>query len=120
MTVQGLSAKALAENGYGRLGFYSSAVMVIVYGFSCFIASPIVKKLGAKACLIITSLTFAIYCSPYILTAYKSEMQPDSWVFSNEFIIPYIYISASLGGFGTALFWASEADYVNDCASKNN
>ena len=110
----------MAENGYGRLGFYSSAVTMIVYGLSCFVTSHIASKLGTKACLIITSLTFTIYCSPYIMTAYKSEMQPDSWFFSNEFIIPYVYISASLGGFGTALFWASEADYVNDCASKNN
>ena len=93
---------------------------MITYGLSCFIASPIVKKLGAKACLIITSLTYAIYASPYILITYKSEMLVDSWLFSNWFIVPYIYMSAGLTGFGNALFWVAQSDYVNTCASKNN
>lgn len=93
---------------------------MIAYGLSCFVASPIVNKLGAKACLIITSITYAIYASPYILITYKSELLTDSWLFSDVFIVSYIYISAGLSGFGNALFWVAQSDYVNTCASKNN
>jgi hypothetical protein len=80
---------------------------MIVYGLSCFFASLIVNKLGAKACLMITSLTYAIYASPYILVTYKSEMDPDSFFFCNGFIVSCIYISAGLTGFGNALFWVA-------------
>ena len=48
LTTSSLAGKVLKDYGFGHLGFYSLALMQFVFAFGCFLATPIVNKLGAR------------------------------------------------------------------------
>lgn len=62
----------LSDNNFGNLGFYSLSVLYLVFGFSCFVSLPVVKKLGARTCLVIGALCYTFYVSTFILPAFKT------------------------------------------------
>lgn len=72
-TAQSLAGQVLSDNDFGNLGFYSLAVLYMVFGCSCFVSLPIVKKLGTKCCLVLGALCYTFYVSTFILPAFKYE-----------------------------------------------
>ena len=68
-TAQGLAAQVLDELNLGDLGFYSLGVLYCVFGFSCFFATPIVKKCGERLSLFMGALCYTFYIASFILAA---------------------------------------------------
>ena len=68
-TAQGLAAQVLDELSLGNLGFYSLGVLYCVFGFSCFFATPIVKKCGERLSLFMGALCYTFYIASFILAA---------------------------------------------------
>jgi hypothetical protein len=99
----------LDENDFGNLGFYSLGLLYCVFGFCSFIASPIVKKIGARWCLILGAFCYSFYVGSFVLPAYRTEF-PDSTVFllDKTFIFVFILIAACINGFGAAILWVAQ------------
>lgn len=120
-TSQSLATQVLEDNNFGKLGFYSLAILYCVFGFCCFISLPIVKKLGARISLVIGAFCYTFYVSSFILPAFKSQL-PDSqsWLLNRTFILSLILVAAAINGFGAAILWVAQGQYISMCANEKN
>jgi len=69
-TACGLAGKVLADSGFGQHGFYSLSVLYFVFTVCCLVTDQIVTKLGVKRTIFLGSLTYAFYCSTFIISSY--------------------------------------------------
>jgi len=120
-TAQSLAGQVLQDNSFGELGFYSLSVLYLVFGAACFVSLPVVKKLGAKACLVIGALCYTVYVSSFILPAFRSQ-NPDTtaWYLSRQLIESAILIAAAINGFGASILWVAQGQYISNCANNEN
>lgn len=51
-----LAVKTMQDAGFENLGFYSMAILYLVFSISCFFSTAIVNKLGRKPALFFGSL----------------------------------------------------------------
>lgn len=98
----------LEDNDFGQLGFNSLATLYLVFGFACFTSLPTVKKLGAKACLIIGALCYTLYVASFILPSFLTEY-PDAQTFilDRKFIYTFVLVAAAINGFGASILWVA-------------
>lgn len=62
-----------------------------------------------------------LYVATFILPAYRSQNpQSTSWILNKTFIQVLIMFSAGLNGFGGAILWVAEGEYVSQCATETN
>ena len=108
-TASSLAGKVLAENDFGKLGFYSLGVIYIVFAMCCFFATVIVKKCGAKLSLFGGSLCYSFYTSAFILSSFRTyHLDSDAWYLNKTFIIFLVYFAAAVNGFGASILWVAE------------
>jgi len=74
----------------------------------------VVKKLGAKYCLVLGALCYSSYVATFILPAFRTE-NPDSTVFIlNKTLIEVLILGcAALSGFGASILWVAEGQYIS-------
>ena len=72
-TAQWLSTKALKDNGFENLGFYSLGVIYATFGIFSFFSSPVVKRLGSKYSMMLGASCYAVYMGSFILPLMRSE-----------------------------------------------
>ena len=98
----------LQDNDFGNLGFYSLALLYCVFGFSSFLSTPIVKKLGVKISLVLGALCYSLYVASFVLPAFRSQ-NPDSdiWIFNKKLIMTLILFAAAINGFGAGILWVA-------------
>lgn len=105
-TAQNLASQVLEDNNFGKLGFYSLGLLYCVFGISCFVSLPIVKKLGARNSQTLGAFCFTFYVAAFVLPAFRSENpNSESWLLNRTLIQVVIMIGASINGFGAALIW---------------
>ena len=75
-----LSAKAMKDDGFDNLGFYSMAVLYFVFAFSSFFSTAIVNKIGTKTALVGGALCYFCWVFCFLCPAFYSEF-PDSTLF---------------------------------------
>ena len=102
----------------GNLGFYSLGVLYCVFGFSCFFATPIVKKCGERMSLFMGALCYTFYIASFILASTPTQY-PDSNI-SKTFIQVTIIIAAAINGFGASILWVAQGKYISICANDQN
>jgi hypothetical protein len=120
-TASGLAGKVLADNDFGKLGFYSLGLLYIVFAFCCFFATKIVKKCGRRFSLVGGSLCYSFYISTFILSSYRTyHLDSDAWYLNKKFIILIVYLSAAVNGFGASILWVAEGQYISRCANEKN
>ena len=66
ITAQNLSADVLEDLGFGDLGFYTLGVLYFSFAFSCFIATPIVNKIGDRASMFLGSIPYFLYVFSFV------------------------------------------------------
>ncbi len=121
MTAQSLAVQVLKDNDFGALGHYSLCLLYGFFAFSCFISLPVVKMLGAKMSMIIGTFCYTFYVACFILPALKSENPlSQKWFLSRQFIQLAILFSASINGFGAAILWVAQGQFISLCASEKN
>ena len=104
-TAQGLAAQVLTELDMGNMGFYSLAVLYCVFGFSSFVATPIVNKCGERASMFAGALCYTFYIASFILAATPSQY-PDTDI-SKTLISVVILVAAAINGFGASILWVA-------------
>ena len=114
-TAQALAGHVLEEDDFGNVGFYSLSILYCVFGFCCFISLPIVKRLGAKCCLITGALCYTFYVGSFILPSI-SYTNP-SFKVSRTLIVTIILVGAAINGFGAAILWVAQGEYLSKCAN---
>jgi len=68
-----LVAKAMSDDGFDTLGFYSSALIYLMFGISSLFATAVINKIGVKASLVIGSLSYVLNIMSYILPALNAN-----------------------------------------------
>jgi hypothetical protein len=66
----------LRDNGFGKLGFNSLALLYFSFGVCAFFASPVVKVLGSKYSMFLGSMCYTFYVGSFILAALRSSTHP--------------------------------------------
>jgi MFS family permease len=105
-----IASKALKENGYENLGFYSLAVLYLFLALSCLTASSIVYRLGPKVSLMCSALVYTIWIFSLGLTT-KSNIYLQPWI-----VKVIVYSASALCGIGAATLWVAQGKYLSDCA----
>lgn len=100
------------------MGFYSLGVLYCVFGFSCFFATPIVKKCGERASLFMGALCYTFYIASFILAAAPTQY-PDANI-TSTLIWVVILIAAAINGFGASILWVAQGKYISICANEEN
>jgi hypothetical protein len=72
-TAQALAGHVLEEDDFGNVGFYSLSILYCVFGSCCFISLPVVKRLGAKCCLILGAFCYTFYVASFILPSLAAQ-----------------------------------------------
>ena len=117
-TAQSLAGNVLDNLGFGNLGFYSLAILYLVYAFASLFATPIVIKLGEPLSLTFGSLCYSTYIASFILAS-ASIKYPEINLY-NSIIEKVIYIASAINGFGAAILWVAQGRYISRIATNQN
>lgn len=72
-SAENLSAKAMRDDGFERLGFYSVAIVNLVLSFASFLSTAIVNKIGIKLAFILGSLCYFFWILCFLFPANYSQ-----------------------------------------------
>ena len=116
-----ISAQALENNGFNGLGFYTMAILYLVYSIGSFFSSYFVNKIGDKASLFLSGLCYAFWIFGFIPAAFYPDNKDSSlFIFNRSFIIFLSLFSAAVNGLGSSVLWVAQGKYVGECASEKN
>ena len=90
------------------MGFYTLAALYFSFAFSCFIATPIVNKIGDRASMFLGSIPYFLYVFSFVIAS-ASIKYPDKvgdlFFLEKSFIEAFLYIASILDGFGASILW---------------
>jgi hypothetical protein len=107
----------LRDNGFGKLGFNSLALLYFTFGVCAFFASPVVKILGSKYSMFVGSMCYTFYVGSFILAALRSSTHPSM---SKIVVQVAVMLTAALNGFGASILWVAQGNYLAKCATNEN
>jgi len=114
------AAKAMDDDGFQSLGFYSMSTLYFVFAIFSFLSTAIVNKIGVKSSLFIGALTYAFRQMCFIFPAYYSQypaQREKTLVLSTPFIYTMVLLSAAINGMGAGILWTSQGRYISQCAT---
>ena len=122
ITAQNLAPQVLDDLGFGSMGFYSLAVLYLMFSVSCFVATPIVNKCGERFSMVVGSMNYALYTGSFILASAQGHFPEsiDSWYMDDNFIKFVIMFTAACCGFGAAILWVGQGRYISRIANDAN
>ncbi|KAJ3067505.1 hypothetical protein HDU98_009277 [Podochytrium sp. JEL0797] len=107
-TIQTLSSTVLPPT----IAFRASGSLYISFAlFNLFLASTIVDRIGSRAALFVSALTFTVHNCGNILAL----MATGNEFTQNSILIP----TAILNGLGASILWTSQGVYVAKCSTPN-
>ena len=111
----------MEDDGLGKLGFWSIALMYLSIAFGSIFSTVIMKRIGDINCMAIGSL----FNTPWIMSMALCGMRGDlkegdlmPWYLTATFITPLILILSILNGLGQGIQWVGQGKYVSDCATE--
>ena len=100
-TCQNFSAKILKDEGIGNTGFYSVAILYLVFAIFSFFGTAIVNKINnMRVSLSCGGLCYIFWVLSFILPSKQEYL-------SKTLIEVAILVAASINGFGAAILWVS-------------
>ena len=71
--------------------------------------------------LVIGAFCYTFYVASFVLPAFKTQL-PDSqsWLLNQNFIRSLILVAAAINGFGAAILWVAQGQYISMCANEKN
>jgi predicted DNA-binding transcriptional regulator AlpA len=107
-----ISAQALENNGFNGLGFYTMAILYLVYSIGSFFSSYFVNKIGDKASLFLSGLCYAFWIFGFIPAAFYPDNKDSSlFIFNRSFIIFLSLFSAAVNGLGSSVLWVAQGKF---------
>ena len=111
----------MSEDGFGKLGFYSLAVVFLTSGICSFFATSFISKLGTRVSLGLGAIFNSLWVYSAILAAYKNDNPyTDSIITNDAFVTTVILILAVVSGLGNSLLWVASGYYTAECANFQN
>lgn len=103
-----LAVKAMKDCGFENLGFYSMAVVYLVFAVCSLFSTAIVNKLGRKPALVIGSLQYFLWVVCFLLPSVYSENKDSTLLILNRtFVIFVVLLASMLIGFGASILWVA-------------
>ena len=98
---QNLMSQALEDDGLGKLGFWSIAVMYFAIAIGSLFSSVVQRKIGEIKCMAIGSVMNIPWILSLALCGLKKERPDDhSWYLDSQFISILILVLSFLNGLG--------------------
>lgn len=124
MTVQNLITEIEKANHFDSLGFQLLAVLYLFQMIGAILGASIASKIGMKLTFGIgfVCLSMMVFCQ--ILTAWRAQKnQKDnqdgsSFLTSKAFVIPTLFICHIISGFGQAIIWIAQGEYISECGTE--
>ena len=102
-----VASKALRENGFANLGFYSLAFIYIVFALSSCMMGKVLSKIQPKHSIALGSSTYAIWIFSLALTVLSFKHPSMQGVFSSTVIHVIVIVCSILCGMGAACLWVA-------------
>ena len=98
----------LEDNGLGKLGFLSNAVIYLALGIGSLISTGVMNKIGEIKTMALGGYLCVIFMGSFILTSLKAD-NPDyqSWLFSPVLVYTALIITSFVNGLGEAIMWVA-------------
>ena len=129
MTVQNLLSEIQKASGFGNLGFVLLAVLYLFQMIGSIFSAAIASKLGIKWTLIMGGLNLAMVVFSQTIPAWRvqenqsQDPEPQSdfvhFLFKDGVIITILVLGSVLAGFGQAIIWVAQGEYMTYCATPN-
>ena len=121
-TAHNLAPQVLDDLGFGNMGFYSLAVVYMMFSLGSLIAASIVNMLGERFSIVSGSITYALYNGSFILASAPSQFpeKADSWYMQENFITFVILFCSATCGLGASVIWVSQGRYISRIANDSN
>jgi hypothetical protein len=111
----------LEDNGYGKLGFYSNAMIYLALGIGSLISTGVMNKIGEIRTMALGGYLCVTFMGSFILTSLKADYTGwNSWLFSPVLVYTTLIITSFVNGIGEAIMWVAQGKYISDCATVNN
>ena len=115
------STKAMQDDGFDNLGFYSMATLYFFFSFCSFFSTAIVNRLGIKPSLVLGAFCYFFWVFSFLCPAFYGENRDSSlFLLSRGFIYFIVLFSSAVNGFGAGILWVAQGKYIADCASDDN
>eukprot|EP00347_Sterkiella_histriomuscorum_P006770 403351494 len=102
--------------GFQGLGFYSIAVLYLVFGICSLFSTGIVKKIGTKTSLVVGSLCYSFWIFSFLSPAFAIHAEnKDFFLFRRGFVYFSLVFTAAFIGFGASIIWVAQGRYVSIC-----
>jgi hypothetical protein len=100
-----LQSQALENDGLGKLGFWSVAVMYFSIGIGSMFSTIIMKKIGDIKCMAVGSLFNTPWILSLALCGWRGDYEGDEKPFylRSYFIVPVILFLSVLNGLGQGI-----------------
>ena len=95
----------LEKSNFGSMGFYSLAVLNVVFALSSFVAPPFVNKCGERFTMFLSALCYSTYIASFILASVPDQF-PDKEI-NRPLFITLLFVGAIINGFGCAILWVA-------------
>ena len=112
----------LEDDGFGKLGFYSNAIIYFGIGLGCLVSTGIMSKIGEIKSMVLGSFMCVPFMATFLIPAMKKESYhgSDAWIFSNNIVFVCIMLFSFLHGLAEALLFVAQGKYIADCATETN
>eukprot|EP00347_Sterkiella_histriomuscorum_P000222 403376714 len=113
----------LEDNGFGKLGFYSNAILYLALGIGSIISTWVMRILGDPQTMGLGMLMCVTFMMSFIFPSLKqenSEKYSESFWFGEIFVYIELLFFSFVNGIGEALMWVAQGKYISECATVNN
>ena len=98
----------LDDDGYGKLGFYSNAVVYLGLGIGSIAATAVMNKIGERLSMVIGGFLCIPFLAFFIFPALKQENpDSDSVIYSSAFVYVFNLIFSIMNGLGESTLWVA-------------
>lgn len=112
-SLQNIVSKIYSDYGYDNLGTASVLLLYFVYGAFTFVAPFLIRNLGYKKSMFLSSLGYGIFEGAGLIIALWSDIPSIlGWIF--------VMVGAVFCGAGASVIWVAQGSYVSDLASDEN
>lgn len=119
----------MKNNGLGKLGYTLLAILYLFIGFGSLMSAALLKKWGIKKCLVLGATGHFIFVFAQVLAAWRAEYIVTSdekdagfkkFLQNEQFVVIVLVMSVILNGFGAAIIWVAQGEYISKCATEES
>jgi hypothetical protein len=119
--LQNIIPTLMDDNGFGKLGYFSTGICFAVFAVSSLFMAPQIKYFGDAGSMIIGSITYCFFTGSQLLAVLQFKyIDNETWASLYWPIYVSQIVMAMVCGWGNALLFVCSSKYVNECANEGN